>query len=192
MSNKKIYILIIFAILANLLPTYSQSIDLNYWTFIERNDWVLIQINGRLLESEPQATVKFDLQKMSVSGFTGCNSFFGSFNSSADSISFSRLGMTRMACPGVGGTLEQEFVQLLSGENLRFDLAESVLNIYSGDSLVLMFAAQNNKKAGETLLTSKSQVQKHLNLLTSNTWNLLEINGIALSGEVKAIINFEL
>ncbi len=48
-----------------------------------------------------------------VKGFTGCNSLLGAYAKGATTLSFSRLGTTRMACPGKSGDVEQAFLAAL-------------------------------------------------------------------------------
>ena len=49
-----------------------------------------------------------------VAGFGGCNRFFGGYQQSGESLTFSALGATRMACPGKAMTVEQDFFTMLS------------------------------------------------------------------------------
>ena len=63
--------------------------------------WKLMEVGGmeaNLAVNEREPHLVLDEEKSQVSGFTGCNRFFGSFQSSGKNISFSRMGLTRMAC----------------------------------------------------------------------------------------------
>lgn len=71
-------------------------------TEIENWHWTLTEINGRKIqESEKKSVPYFRLNSFEkeVTGSFGCNRFFGTyFIGDRDSISFSKLGSTRMAC----------------------------------------------------------------------------------------------
>lgn len=49
-----------------------------------------------------------------VTGFGGCNRFFGGYVQSGERLSFSALGSTRMACPGNAMAVESSFFDMLS------------------------------------------------------------------------------
>lgn len=48
-----------------------------------------------------------------VAGSGGCNRFFGSYEQDGESLSFSPLGATRMACPQGTMRVEQDFFAML-------------------------------------------------------------------------------
>ena len=64
--------------------------------------------------SEPQISFTSDGQ---ITGTTGCNRFFGDYSQSRGDVSFSGVGMTKMACLN-GGIMAQEiaFTNILSGK----------------------------------------------------------------------------
>jgi heat shock protein HslJ len=49
-----------------------------------------------------------------VTGFGGCNRFFGGYSQSGERLSFSAIGATRMACPGKAMEVEQDFFDMLN------------------------------------------------------------------------------
>lgn len=49
-----------------------------------------------------------------VSGFSGCNRFFGGYEQSGDKLSFSALAGTRMACKNDAMKVEQGFLDMLA------------------------------------------------------------------------------
>ena len=67
--------------------------------FINGN-WQVVAINGKEINDE-EANIFFDVAEMKVHGNTGCNYFNGSIYidpAAANSISFSGMGVTSMAC----------------------------------------------------------------------------------------------
>jgi heat shock protein HslJ len=80
--------------------------------------WRLIELNGQALSAMAQPPAKvpfiqFDTQRR-VSGNSSCNRFFGTYElNPTDRISFSPMGMTRMACLQ-DNTIEAGLMQVLS------------------------------------------------------------------------------
>ena len=63
--------------------------------------WKLMEVGGmeaNLAVNEREPHLILDEEKTQASGFTGCNRFFGSYQLKDNNISFSRMGVTRMAC----------------------------------------------------------------------------------------------
>ncbi|WP_447637120.1 META domain-containing protein [Flavobacterium microcysteis] len=124
-------------ILAFTIPTENEL-----WTFIDGKKWKLIQMEN-VGKDYGKANLQFDVKSKKVSGNSGCNNFFGSFNATADQITFSALAGTKMACIDKdAASTETKMRNYLSEATLRFDVAEQTLNFYKDDKLVMMFAIQ--------------------------------------------------
>ena len=67
------------------IPTQNQL-----WTFIGKNNWKLIALEN-VGQDYGRASIKFNVAEKKVSGSTGCNNFFGTYETSDDHISFDRL-----------------------------------------------------------------------------------------------------
>lgn len=63
----------------------------------EGREWRLLEMNGEPARATPP-TLRLDAAEKRVSGNTGCNSYFGSYELSGDSLSFGALASTRRAC----------------------------------------------------------------------------------------------
>jgi|GEM_PF-309869 len=109
------------------------------WNYIARYQWKLLQVNGQS-QPDSKAYIVFDTLNKKISGFGGCNSFSGGYTAAGDSIGFTGVMSTLMACVDNNGTrYEAAFLQLLRKNGFRFDIADQVLNFYDGNKLVLMF-----------------------------------------------------
>lgn len=114
------------------------------WSYVLKNKWSLIQMNGEEQEQSP-VYLKFDGIKKTVNGFAGCNTFFGSFEQNQNTISFTQLGSTMIGCSDeTVNKVEQNLLKLLSGQLFQFDVADQTLNLYQDDKLVLMFGLNNS------------------------------------------------
>ena len=63
--------------------------------------WLITEVNGTAID-DPEANVFFDVKEQKVHGNTGCNYFNGDIMfdpNTANSINFTGMGVTRMACP---------------------------------------------------------------------------------------------
>ena len=72
-------------------------------------------------------------------GFSGCNNFFGGYKSDGDSLSFSAMGATMMAC-AEGMETEQAFLKALS-ETTRAIISGQFMTLYANDRLLARFEA---------------------------------------------------
>ena len=74
------------------------------------NQWKVIAMKDiDVLDKNPMIT--FDSQEKRISGFTGCNNFFGDFDPDSNKLSLSKMGMTRKMCPDM--KLENTFINNL-------------------------------------------------------------------------------
>ena len=62
-------------------------------------------------------TLKFDKRTNGVSGFAGCNRFFGTYKKEGNSITFSQLGSTKMMCQEDANQIENKFLSALNEAN---------------------------------------------------------------------------
>ncbi|GAA5504335.1 hypothetical protein Dxin01_04105 [Deinococcus xinjiangensis] len=72
-----------------------------------------------------------------VSGTAGCNTYMGSYTLSGNSITFSDLGLTRMACGEPVEQQEQAFMQTLSGKTLTVTRVGDSLTLTTKDGYML-------------------------------------------------------
>ena len=71
-----------------------------------------------------------------VSGSTGCNRLMGSYRLEGDTLTFSRLASTRMACPGDMAMLEQAWLAALA-ETAHYSIAGQSLELQNADDRAL-------------------------------------------------------
>jgi heat shock protein HslJ len=79
--------------------------------------WRLLELNSAIVQlpaGERQPYLLFQRQDGRVTGYSGCNEFFGSYDLKGDALTFGPLGMTRRFCADVAGEVEQAFLSVLS------------------------------------------------------------------------------
>ncbi|WP_083941577.1 META domain-containing protein [Salinicola socius] len=92
--------------------------------------WKLMTLDGKpvtVADNMREAHLVLDAQGR-VTGSTGCNRLMGSYTLQDDTLTFSQLASTRMACPGEVAALEQAWLATLS-ETAHYSI--------EGQSLVL-------------------------------------------------------
>lgn len=100
---------------------------------ITETQWVLQQLEGEDIDpSKNGKLISFTLnaKENKVTGYAGCNSFFGNYTLEAGNrISFSTLGLTKMACPE-DDFKESELMKVLDmTDNYRINGDQLELNI---------------------------------------------------------------
>ena len=107
-------------------PTEHAELQNTYWKLLELDGQPVVTPEGMR-----EAHIVLATEGSSARGHAGCNNFFGSFETSGDTLSFSALGSTMMACPE-GMDTEQAFLQAL-GETNRYEISGQFLTLSAGD-----------------------------------------------------------
>lgn len=108
------------------------------WDFVLKHKWKLIQMNGQT-QTESPIYMTFNGVEKRVSGKSGCNTFFGSYDKSDATLSFKQMAGTMMACSDELNKLERQFLTMIGDQTFKYDVADQVLNLYQNNKLVLMF-----------------------------------------------------
>jgi heat shock protein HslJ len=132
----------IFIVVAGLLMKKQESSQLSLY----ETKWMLrkVQTEKGLEVVNTKAFLKFDKEKGSAGGNGSCNSFGSNALVEGSTIKFSNIFSTKMYCEAVQQTENAFFNQL--GNADRFSLKGKTLSFYKGDTLVLEFAAEDNKQ----------------------------------------------
>ena len=106
--------------------------------------WKLEQLNGKTIKQNGNKPniLKLNSADGNFSAYAGCNSMFGSYAMpSSNTISFSSIGATRMACLNM--STENGFMRMLESTK-RYVLDKEILTFYgSGKTPIATFVAQN-------------------------------------------------
>lgn len=133
---------------------------------LAESDWILHTLEGHKVANDKNFTdekIHFTLstQDSSVSGYTGCNRFHGSFTfEKGQRIRFSKMASTKMACPD-NEISESELLQV-------FELADNY-SLY-GDTLMLNVG----RRAPLAVFVKGSP---YANPITEKYWKLTILNG---------------
>jgi len=115
-------------------PVHDASLLDTYWKLLELPEAPVVTPEGMR-----EAHFILASSESRTHGFSGCNNFFGSYKNDNDSLSFSALGSSRMAC-AKGMDTEQAFLKAL-GETTRVTINGQFMELYSEGRLLARFEA---------------------------------------------------
>lgn len=81
-------------------------------TFLVASAWRPVKLNDMPVSAETLMSVQFASDQQ-ISGHSGCNRYFGSYELNGQVLTISPLGATRMACPEPAASLEIAFLEAL-------------------------------------------------------------------------------
>jgi heat shock protein HslJ len=93
--------------------------------------------------------ISFDDKSNQVSGFAGCNTFFGRYTIEGNTIKFGPIGASKKFCKKEINAVESEFLKVLNNAN-SFSVKDKVLLLLENDTVLL--------KAIASVATKKSDV----------------------------------
>jgi heat shock protein HslJ len=133
--------LLVLALLA-CRPTGSVLSPVDFRRSMSGGDWELVELRGQpapLGAGARRATLRFDADSARISGFGGCNRYFGTYTLDDDepSLRFGAIGMTRMAC-SQGMELETQLAQALS-QTMRYTMQEDRLTLLDASAALAVF-----------------------------------------------------
>jgi heat shock protein HslJ len=98
--------------------------------------WRPVALSGFSGTDERPVLIEFENAEK-VSGFAGCNSYFGSYEHKGDKLSLGPLATTRKACPGDIMNRETDFLKLLEQARLaEVTAGELILKTLEGAVLL--------------------------------------------------------
>ena len=105
-------------------------------------EWRLVRLNEvpiPLQETVPFVRFALEGEDRRVTGFSGCNRFFGSYELEGSSLRFSHVGATRMACPDAI-VEEQKFLTALT-QTTSYQIRGATLELLHDGEVVATFEA---------------------------------------------------
>ena len=117
-------------------------------TVVEGPKWQLAEMNRipvSRLAGERKPFLKFDAEKKQVTGFAGCNNFFGGYERDGTSLKFGPVGSTRMACPDLQLGLETEFFKML-GKTGGWQIQDNTLMLLDGTDVLARLTEEKKQE----------------------------------------------
>ena len=105
-------------------------------------------------------SIEFDAETNKVSGFSGCNRFFGNFKTEGNTISLNQLASTKKLCRDENNAVESKMMAALDRVN-TFEFKDEQL-LLKNDGQVLIVSAEENseeKKRSDIILTYEANTR---------------------------------
>lgn len=114
--------------------------------------WQLIELEGQSVPTEPAIRREIQMtlfgQDAHVSGFSGCNRFFGQYELKEDQLRFSEIAGTRMACPPPAMELENKVLAMFASVT-TYHLEGKFLFLLNGQALLAKFEQKDPITSGK-------------------------------------------
>ncbi len=110
-------------------------------------DWHLVEMGGTevmLLLDGKRPSMLLDAQQRKVTGFSGCNHYFGNYELDGATLKFGLLGATRKACPDKESVIEQNFFEMLANTR-KWRITEGMLLLIDGDDVLGRFYVKQSE-----------------------------------------------
>jgi heat shock protein HslJ len=98
-------------------------------------EWLVRELSGRVLALSVEGQkpfIIFDEAKKQVTGYAGCNRFFGLYVLEGEVLTFGPIGATKRACPDLQEGGETEFFKVLDATR-RWRIVDGTLELLNGD-----------------------------------------------------------
>lgn len=150
MKKTLITLTVSFAILCGAFSCKSQKkvATSNVHTEFETKEvWELVSIRGKQVkysEDQRHITIQFNPEAGTVNGCSGCNRYFGNYQSSPDGkMTLSEMNGTKMACPEPFMKLERQYMPILQKVD-GYRLGEYTLELLQKENIVLVFEKETH------------------------------------------------
>ena len=94
----------------------SSAAEVNSLQMLQNRTWIATQIGAQSIKTNPTAhnipALQFDQATQRVSGADGCNRLMGTYQATGDTLVFSQMASTKMAC--IDNTLPNQFNMALA------------------------------------------------------------------------------
>ncbi|MDA5194317.1 META domain-containing protein [Govanella unica] len=103
--------------------------------------WMAEDIGGQGIVDHSQATLQF-MADGRLAGQASCNRYFGGYTRDGFTLSFSHMGMTKMACPPAVMDQEDRFLAILNQVTAYEQTSDGALVLKTGTGQAIRFRAE--------------------------------------------------
>lgn len=108
-------------------------------TILNSAAFFLESIDGDQLDTESLSgnlpSISFHPEENKITGFAGCNRYFGSYEISNDSLSIGIIGATKMACNHLD--IEQRFLSAIGEQKFQWSIEDETLVLRNEKNVVI-------------------------------------------------------
>ena len=109
-------------------------------------EWLVREFSGHVLAGSVDAQqpfIIFDETKKQVTGYAGCNRFFGIYVLEGVVLTFGSIGATKRACSDLEEGVETEFFKVLDATR-RWRIVDETLELLNGDLVLARLRPRNS------------------------------------------------
>ncbi|MBX2841759.1 MAG: META domain-containing protein [Flammeovirgaceae bacterium] len=131
----------LFALLSSCKSGEKVSNNSKKMTSLKSTSWELYAFeDGKAITypDEKKVTLVFDENGKKVSGFAGCNRFFGTAKTERETISFGPMGATKMMCAEPAMGIEDKFLSMVE-QTSAFEIKGDQLLLKSEEGVILTY-----------------------------------------------------
>lgn len=141
--------------------------------------WQLTTLNGTSFSTQKEVRpVQFTLSSKDnkISGFTGCNRLMGSYELKDNTLHFSPLATTKMACPGLSFT-ESDILKVFEGVK-TYSITEGKLSFENAKKEVIAIFTKVEKATADNTVNKKEK--ETTSSIVEKYWKLKTLDGKAV------------
>jgi heat shock protein HslJ len=131
-------LLLVAAVTAFLGIACSHSEQRIDYPFLDTT-WNLVALDSEQIDYPGPGIPNIRFEADKVSGFDGCNNFFGNYTTEGNNLTFGLLASTRMACPHIE-EIDMKINRMLSATT-HYLISGNSMSFYADDKLLASFRA---------------------------------------------------
>ena len=140
--------------------------------------YIVTQLNDNVMDSK-KLKIVFEASTNNVSGFGGCNSFFGTYTIDGNDISFGDIASSKKYCGEDIGVIENDFLTALRKSN-TIELNDNVLVFSSQGVVILRAKKMMDKKSADKKMSAVEPIIIYKSL-SRGSFDFIKISGTKVS-----------
>jgi heat shock protein HslJ len=138
----KNYIILLIAVMTSVIAACTHTEQHADQPFLDTT-WNLVELEGESIEHPGPRIPHLRFEPDKVTGFDGCNNFFGNYTRKGNKLTFGPLASTRMACPQIR-EIDMEMNRMMAATT-RFRISGNSMEFYQDAKLLASFLAAEQK-----------------------------------------------
>ncbi|SDS34931.1 META domain-containing protein [Winogradskyella sediminis] len=119
--------------------------------------------------------ISFDEKTNKVTGFSGCNSFFGSYSLENNSITFSNIATSKKMCPKDIMAVEMQFLKVLNQVH-AFSIKGNIVSFLNNDIVLLKASSNSSTTKKSTVINDGYKTAVKYQTTSRGSYNFILIS----------------
>lgn len=117
--------------------------------------------------SSYKITINFDNTENKVTGFAGCNSFFGSYTLENNALTFGNIASSKKLCPGTASQTERQFFKALNSVN-SFSTKDNLISFSENEDILISGTNTNITSNKSSVVTNAIEYKTAVKYTTTS------------------------